>query len=184
MKTPALVIIGVLVLTTSQASATVLLFENVNLHITKELDGLQSIRGYGDNVTGVSTGGYKRSFARGNGWTPNIALNFTAGNDLKTVSSWRDGWDSGDGANYLLDGDSPGPYFYWYTFTPRGGAGVIIHSLDLDGEGANTNRIDWKIYADSKTGQVLAGGSTRRFSGDKTNMDLGMRRPYFGVVVL
>ena len=169
---------------TPPAAATVVLFENVNMPISKELDGLQSVTGYGDNVTGVSAGGFKNSFAKGNGWTPNIVLDFSAGNDRKTVNSWRDGWDGGDGANYLLDGDDGGPYYYWYTFTPRRGAGVIVNSLDLDGAGENKNQIDWKIYAQSKVGKVLARGSTGRFVGDKAKINLGMNKPYFGVVIL
>ena len=156
----------------------------MKLPATKELDGLQSVKNYGDRVKGVSTGGFTNSFAKGNGWTPNVTVDFNAGNDLKTVSSWRAGWDGGDGANYLLDGDSREPYYYWYTFTPRRGFGVTINSLDLDGAGNSTNRIDWKIYAGSKIGKVLAKGSTGSFSGDKTKIDLGMRQPYSGTVVL
>jgi len=177
-------VVSLVGLATPPAAATVVLFENVNLPVAKELDGLQSVTGYGDNVTGVSAGGFKDSFAKGNGWTPNIVLDFSGGNDLKTVSSWRDGWGGGDGANYLLDGDDGGPYYYWYTFTPRGGAGVIVNSLDLDGAGENKNRIDWKIYAQSKVGKVLARGSTGRFVGDKAKINLGMNKPYFGVVIL
>ena len=173
----------------SRLTATVLLFENVKLPIAREMDGLQSVPGYGDHVSGVNSGGFTGSFARGNGWTPNIALGFSAGNDRKTVNSWRDGWDSGDGANYLLDGDprprgSGPPWYYWYTFTPRNRAGVTINSLDLDGVGNNTNRVDWKIHAGSRIGKVLANGSTGNFSGDRKNLDLGMKSPHFGVVVL
>ncbi len=69
----------VLVLVTPPAGATVLLFEKVGLPMAKELQGLQSVKNYGDNVTGVSTGGFANSFAKGNGWTPNIALDFSAG---------------------------------------------------------------------------------------------------------
>ena len=87
----------------SRLTATVLLFENVRLPIDKEMDGLQSVPGYGDHVTGTGAGGFTDSFSMGNGWTPNIALDFSAGNDRKTVNTWRDGWDGGDGANYLLD---------------------------------------------------------------------------------
>jgi len=179
-----LMVVSLAALATPPAAATVLLFENVNLPIEKELDGLQSVTGYGDLVRGVSTGGFKDSFAKGNGWTPNIVLDYSAGNDRKTVSSWRDGWNGGDGANYLLDGDDGGPYYYWYTFTPRGGAGVIINSLDLDGAGDNKNQINWKIYAASKVGKVLASGSTGSFASDKANLDLGMKKPYFGIVIL
>ena len=164
--------------------ATIFLFENVNLPAAKELDGLQSVKNYGDHVKGVSTGGFKNSFARGNGWTPDIAVDFYAGPDLKTVSSWRRSWDGGDGANYLLDGDARQPNYYWTTFTPRGGAGVIIRSLDLDVAGKRSNQIDWKIYAGSKIGKVLAKGSTGSFSGDKKKIDLGMSKPHFGVLVL
>ena len=184
MKARTLAILALLALVTSPASATVLLFENLGLPMAQELSGLQAVRGYGDHVTAVSTGGYANSFAKGNGWTPNITLDFSAGNDLKTVSSWRDGWDGGDGANYLLDGDSSQPYYYWYRFTPAGGVGVIVNAIDLDGTADHSNQIDWKIYAGSKTGAVLASGSTGPFTGDKTNIDLGMRQPYFGVVVL
>jgi hypothetical protein len=166
------------------AYATVLQFENVGLQMAKELSGLQSIKDYGDNVIGDSTGGFKDSFAKGNGWTPNVAVDFSAGPDIKTVSSWRDGWDSGDGANYLLDGDDGEPYYYWYRFAPSGGAGVKVNALDLDGVGEHKNRIDWRIYAGSKTGRVLASGTTGAFSGDKLNLDLGMDMPHFGVVVL
>ncbi|MFP6612944.1 MAG: hypothetical protein VB835_11590 [Pirellulales bacterium] len=172
------------VLTALPSAATELRFENVKLPLARELDGLQSVAGYGDNVTGVSTGGFTNSYAKGNGWTPNIVLDFSAGNDRKTVSSWRDSWDGGDGANYLLDGDDGGPYYYWYTFTPRGGGGVVINVLDLDGVGENQNRIDWKIHAESKVGKVLASGSTGSFSGDRQNLDLGMQKPHFGVVIL
>lgn len=173
-----------LALAASPASATILLFENVGLPMSRELEGLPAVKNYGDRVTGVSTGGFTGSFARGNGWTPNIVLEFSAGNDLKTVSSWRDGWDGGDGANYLLDGDSREPYYYWYRFAPLRGAGVIVNSLDLDATGDSTNQVDWKIYAGSKIGKVLASGSTGRFSGDRAKINLGMRGPYFGVVVL
>ena len=86
------------------------------------MDGLQSVKDYGDHVSGVSSGGFANSFARGNGWTPNISLDFSAGKDRKTVSSWRAGWDGGDGANYLLDGDprprgSGPPWYYSVSYT-------------------------------------------------------------------
>ena len=75
------------------ARATILLFENVDLPRAKELNGLQSVSGYGDFVTSASTGGFKNSYSKGNGWTPNISLDYGGGNDRKTVSSWRDAWD-------------------------------------------------------------------------------------------
>ena len=127
-------------LLTSPLPATVVMFENVKLPAASEMDGLQAVKDYGDHVSGVSSGGFANSFARGNGWTPNISLDFSAGKDRKTVSSWRAGWDGGDGANYLLDGDprprgSGPPWYYWYTFTPHQQAGVTVNSLDLDGVG-------------------------------------------------
>lgn len=184
---PALALLASLL--TSPLPATVVMFENVKLPAANEMDGLQAVKGYGDHVSGVSSGGFANSFARGNGWTPNISLDFSAGKDRKTVSSWRAGWDGGDGANYLLDGDprprgSGPPWYYWYTFTPRNRAGVTINSLDLDGVGNHTNRVDWKIYAGSRAGKVLASGSTGNFSGDKEKVELGMKSPHFGVVVL
>ena len=175
---------ALLALAQAPAPATVLLFENLALPMARELDGLQSVQDYGDHVSSAHTGGFKNSFAKGNGWTPNITLDYSAGNDRKTVSSWRAGWDGGDGANYLLDGDDGGPYYYWYTFTPHRGVGVVLRMLDLDGVGKNTNRVDWKIYADSKVGRVLASGSTGHFSGDKTHLQLGLKEPYFGIVIL
>jgi len=179
-----LVIAVVMALAGAPAFATILLFENVGLPMSRELQGLQSVQGYGDRVTGASSGGFTGSFAKGNGWTPNVVVEFSAGNDLKTVSTWRDKWDGGDGANYLLDGDTAEPYFYWYRFTPSRGFGVVVNSLDLDAAGNATNRIDWKIFAGSKIGKVLASGSTGRFSGDRTKLDLGMRKPHHGVVIL
>ena len=107
-----LMVVLLTALATPPAAATIVLFENVRLPVAKELDGLQSVKGYGDHVNGLSAGGFKDSFAKGNGWTPNIALDFSAGNDRKTVNSWRHGWDGGDGANFLLDGDDGGPYCY------------------------------------------------------------------------
>ncbi|NIP92725.1 MAG: hypothetical protein GWO24_04370, partial [Akkermansiaceae bacterium] len=95
-----------------------------------------------------------------------------------------DKWDGHDGANYLLDGDDGGPFYYWYTFTPRNGAGVTVNSLDLEVAGEHPNRIDWKVYGDSKVGPVLASGSTGMFSRDRTDLDLKMEAPHFGVVVL
>jgi len=174
----------VLASVTAPAGATVLLFENVGLPMAQELRGLQSVKNYGDNVTAVSTAGFANSFAQGNGWTPNIVLDFSAGPDLKTVSSWRDKWGGSDGANYLLDGDRGEPFYYWYTFTPSRGSGVKINSLDLDGEGDHKNKIAWKIYAGSKVGKVLASGSTGTFFDSKKNVGLGMSKPYFGIVVL
>ena len=100
-----LLMVLLVTLPASRLTATVLLFENVRLPIDKEMAGLQSVPGYGDHVTGTGAGGFTDSFSMGNGWTPNIALDFSAGNDRKTVNTWRDGWDGGDGANYLLDGD-------------------------------------------------------------------------------
>jgi hypothetical protein len=166
------------------SGATILKFDNVDLRVEEELQGLQSVKGYGDNVKSESTGGFKDSFAKGNGWTPDIKLGYSGGNDRKTVNSWRDGWDGGDGANYLLDGDDGGPYYYWYTFTPQEGTGVRVNSLDLDGAGEHPNRIDWKIYAGSKVGKVLAKGTTGSFSGDKMELYLGMQKAHFGVVIL
>ena len=166
------------------SGATILLFENVGLPVERELQGLQSVEGYGDNVASESTGGFADSFAKGNGWTPNIKLDYSGGKDRKTVSSWRDGWDGGDGANYLLDGDDGGPYYYWYTFTPGNGAGVRVNSLDLEGVGEHANRIDWKILAGSRVGKVLAEGTTGTFSGDKRELQLGMQSAHFGVVIL
>ena len=129
-----LLVCGVLLaLAQTPATATVLLFENLALPMARELDGLQSVQDYGDHVSSAHTGGFKNSFAKGNGWTPNITLDYSAGNDRKTVSSWRAGWDGGDGANYLLDGDDGGPYYYWYTFTPHRGVGLVLRMLDLDG---------------------------------------------------
>ena len=168
----------------SQVPATVILFENVGLPAARELEGLQSVRDYADNVTGSGTGGFTGSFAMGKGWTPNITLEFSAGKDTKTASSWRAGWDGGDDANYLLDGDNGEPYYYWYTFTPAGGAGVIVNCLDLDGTVAGRHKIEWNIYASSKLGKILASGSTGSFSGDRERIALGMERPYFGRVVL
>ena len=144
-----LVIAVVMALAGAPAFATLLLFENVGLPMSRELQGLQSVKGYGNRVTGASSGGFTGSFAKGNGWTPNVVVEFSAGNDLKTVSTWRDKWDGGDGANYLLDGDTAEPYFYWYRFTPSRGFGVVVNSLDLDAAGNATNRIDWKIFAGS-----------------------------------
>ncbi len=166
------------------AAGTIVRFENVNLPLARELEGLQAVPGYGDHVTDPGTGGFANSFAKGKGWTPKIALDFSAGNDIKTVNSWRDGWDGGSGANYLLDGDAGEPYYYWYTFTPKGGAGVLVNSLDLNGVGTHPNRIDWTIFAGSKTGKVLARGSTGSFSSDKTKVELGMREPHYGVTIL
>ena len=138
-----LICLMLLALAQTPATATVLLFENLALPMARELDGLQSVQDYGDHVSSAHTGGFKNSFAKGNGWTPNITLDYSAGNDRKTVSSWRAGWDGGDGANYLLDGDDGGPYYYWYTFTPHRGVGVVVRMLDLDGVGKTTNRVDW-----------------------------------------
>ncbi len=67
--------------TAPPAAATIVLFENVKLSLSKELDGLQSVKDYGDYVDGVSTGGYQDSFAKGNGWTPNVALDYSGGKD-------------------------------------------------------------------------------------------------------
>ena len=171
-------------LSASPSWATILKFENVKIPASKELHGLEFAKNYGDYVTSSSSGGFKDSFAKGNGWTPNIAIEFFAGPDLKTANTSRDSWDGRDGANYLLDGDLGGPYYYWYTFTPRVGVGVILNSLDLEGTGNNKNRIDWKIYAETKTGRVLASGSTGSFAGIKTKLNLLMKRPHFGRVVL
>jgi len=164
--------------------ATVILFENVGLTQKTELQGLQSVKGYGDYVDSESAGGFASSFSRGNGWTPNIALDYAGGNDRKTVNSWRSGWDGGDGANYLLDGDDGGPYYYWYTFTPRNGVGVIVNSLELDAAEKRKNRIDWTIRATSRAGKVLARGSTGEFVGDRPKVALGMKSPHFGPIVL
>lgn len=176
--------LAVVTLALGSSQATMILFENVNLPRDKELDGLQSVAGYGDHVTDVSAGGFRGSFSRGNGWTPNIVLDFSAGEDLKTVNSWRDNWHGADGANYLLDGDDGGPYYYRYKFTPQGGAGVVVRSLDLEGDPDSKNRIDWKIYSQTRAGQVLAHGSTGTFTGHKANVHLGMQQPHFGVVIL
>lgn len=164
--------------------ATILLFENIGLPPDRELLGLQSVKDYGDSVTGPGTGGYAHSFARGNGWTPNILLDYAGGKDRKTVCSWRDEWDGKDGANYLLDGDDGGPFYYWYTFTPRKGAGVHLRSLDLECRGDHENQIVWRILAGSRAGEVLASGTTKRFRGDKADLLLGMTEAHYGVVVL
>ena len=121
----------VLFATSLQLPATVILFEKVGLPLARELDGLESVPGYADNVTGVSTGGFAGYFAMGNGWTPNVTLGFSAGNDIKTVSSWRADWDGGDDANYLLDGDSGEPYYYWYTFKTSFHGPVVSHLQNL-----------------------------------------------------
>ncbi len=47
------VVVLLVALAAPPASATVLLFENVKLPIAKELDGLQSVTGYGDLVKDV-----------------------------------------------------------------------------------------------------------------------------------
>ena len=181
----SLLICGVLLsLAAAPATATILLFENIALPLARELDGLQSVQDYGDHVRNANTGGFKNSFAKGNGWTPNITLDYSAGNERKTVSSWRAGWDGGDGANYLLDGDDGGPYYYWYTFTPENGVGVLINSLDLEASREVPNRIDWRIRAGSRTGRELARGSTGNFTGDLAGLDLMMKKGHHGPVVL
>ena len=164
--------------------ATVLKFEKVGLTPATELRGLQSVKGYGDRVKGPSTGGFRDSFAEGNGWTPDVLLDFAGGHDVKTVNSWRERWDGGDGANYLLDGDDGGPYYYWYTFTPENGVGVLINSLDLDASREVPNRIDWRICAGSRTGRELARGSTGNFTGDLARLNLRMKKAHHGPVVL
>lgn len=87
-------------------------FEHVGLTQASELRGLQSVKGYGDRVASARAGGFENSFAQGNGWTPDVLLDFAGGHDVKTVNSWRAGWEGEDGANYLLDGDDGGPYYY------------------------------------------------------------------------
>ncbi len=164
--------------------ATVLKFEAVGLTPATELRGLQTVKGYGDRVKGPSTGGFRDSFAEGNGWTPDVLIDFAGGHDVKTVNSWRERWDGGDGANYLLDGDDGGPYYYWYTFTPENGVGVLINSLDLDASREVPNRIDWRIRAGSRTGRELAKGSTGNFNGDLAGLDLKMKEAHHGPVVL
>jgi len=164
--------------------ATVLKFEAVGLTPATELRGLQAVKGYGDRVKGPSTGGFRESFAEGNGWTPDVLLDFAGGHDVKTVNSWRERWDGGDGANYLLDGDDGGPYYYWYTFTPENGVGVLINSLDLDASREVSNRIDWRIRTGSRTGRELARGSTGNFTGDLARLNLRMKKAHHGPVVL
>lgn len=166
------------------AEGTVIRFENVGLTPVTELRGLQSVKGYGDRVTGTSAGGFRDSFAEGNGWTPDVLLDFAGGHDVKTVNSWRNGWDGRDGANYLLDGDDGGPYYYWYTFTPERGAGVLINSLDLDASRQAPNQVAWRICAGSRSGKELASGSTGEFVGDRESLSLGMKKAHHGPVVL
>ena len=84
--TTFLALIFLATIPSTRLPATVLLFENVKLPQASEMDGLQSVKGYGDHVSEVSSGGFSNSFARGNGWTPNITLDFSAGKDRKTVS--------------------------------------------------------------------------------------------------
>ena len=81
-----LICLMLLALAQTPATATVLLFENLALPMARELDGLQSVQDYGDHVSSAHTGGFKNSFAKGNGCTPNITLDYSAGNARKTVS--------------------------------------------------------------------------------------------------
>jgi len=164
--------------------ATVLKFEAVGLTPATELRGLQSVKGYGDRVEGTSTGGFRDSFAEGNGWTPDVLIDFAGGHDVKTVNSWRENWDGGGGANYLLDGDDGGPYFYWYTFTPENGVGVLINSLDLNALKEVPNRVDWRICAGSRRGRELVKGSTGNFTGDLAGLNFRMKGAHYGPVVL
>ncbi|NIP92726.1 MAG: hypothetical protein GWO24_04375, partial [Akkermansiaceae bacterium] len=48
-------------LTSTPTTATILLFENVNLPQARELDGLQGVKGYGDHVSDAGTGGFENS---------------------------------------------------------------------------------------------------------------------------
>jgi len=136
---------------------------------------LRVVPAYADYVDSSDSGGFEASFGKGNGWTPNIAVDFGSGSDIKTVNSWRDGWDGGDGANYLLDGDIAEPYIYLYRFVPRNRAGVLVISFDLDGLGESRNRVDWKIYAGSRAGSVLAEGTTGEFSGVSWSSSMKLR---------
>ncbi len=142
---------------------------------------------YGDNVSG-SPDGNGHQYAIGNGWTPNIQVDYaaapqTSGGLVPSLDYFPD-WDGEPDVLYLRDGDDGNDPLgnYWITFTPDADIGVQINSFDLDDWGETSHEIDWTIYQDEVGGTVLDSGSTGSFSGDMTVTTSGLS--YTGTLVL
>jgi len=118
-----------------------------------------------EETTGTYT--HYLSFEEGNGWTPNIVLNWLS-NHFDTYQPWIDG--HGDrGSVVQLDGTSGSPPANPadLVFNPDAGWGVLINSFDLDEDADATNHdsmVDWWIFDASGT---LASGTW----DDKNNIN-------------
>ena len=114
---------------------------------------------YGDGVTALNMpgpGGRTYHFGMGNGFTPDITVDYTSSPEPDSDHSAfgaQSGWS--DPVDYLryVDGST-----YWFTFTPSGAAGVDINSFAIDlYEGVG--QIDWNLRQDTTTGTIFASGT-------------------------
>ena len=154
------------------ASATVLIFEGGMPGNSSPMPDT-----YGDNVSGAGPDTNGHLYGIGNGWTPNIQVDYSA--DVGTSAAFAN-WDGDPGVLYLEDGN-PLPDKFWVTFTPDAGYGAQINSFRLNDWGANDHVIDWTIYEDNVGGTVLDSGSFGP-GGDTTISTAGLS--YIGTSVL
>jgi hypothetical protein len=141
----------------SSAEATILQFEMTPFPGDTIVAYEGPYASYGDNVTATSMPGpgVTYHYGMGNGFTPNITVDYTSSpgpNSDHSAFGAQAGWS--DPVDYLRYQDGT---TYWWTFTPTGGHGVDINSFAIDIY-AGGGQINWNLRQDTTTGTIIDTG--------------------------
>ncbi len=122
-----------------------------------------TLAAYGDNVSSTSNaigGGFIGFYGIGNGFTPNVVVDYTLSPNANHQTAYQDGIWSG-GVDYL-DAGSQSDWHDYFTFTPDSFFGVRVNSFDLftyAGAPLENQGVTWTLFGGSTNGTVLATGS-------------------------
>jgi len=161
-----------------RADATILTFEdfavsNSDVNVIANPFGAGQ---YGSRAASAINAG----FQQGDGWTPNVALTWSAG--WQTYTGWPFGNDAQTGAGRVAQADfaASGGNPLTLTFTPDSGFGVWVKSFAFtvwNGSPQVPVQIQWTLFAGSTTpGNEIAGGLTSAIgtSGGAQTINTGL----------
>ena len=166
---------------TMPAWATVLPFDT----ITGAANYNAMPQAYGDYVS--STSDANGEYLEGNGWTPDIKVEYAAstttvgGEEVGYLGWWG-------GATYRL-GDEPNWGSWTYTFTPNAGYGVQVNSFEFNDypgwpNSELTETLDWNLWGGSVGGVLLANAQSVMVTGGEILPVTTGASAYNGPVVL
>jgi hypothetical protein len=130
-----LILASLLSVSALSANATILTF-----------DGIVDLNSYGDNVTGPGANTYQE----GQGYTPNISLDFSPVIGWGPYTIWSSGYASLINALGHGSFNVPGEIM----FTPSNGASVLFHGFDIATWSSGSYQTDIRIWDDN--GSLIA----------------------------